>query len=271
MRTHLIRGAIGGSVVLLLSASLAFAQGRPASFYGGGAQQERTQTRATTTTAGQSGVRQSGGGMRPIFATTSQRELGQSFRADAQARVAELRARVQERLAAIEDRVTQRLATRLSGQFDRLNAVWTNHFSELLDRYAAILQKIQDRVNAAAASGQNIAPVTAAIQSAQTAITTARAAVAAQAAKTYTPDLSATTTPLAATTTPADQGQLIRQFQSAFQGVRAQLFSDLFALRDGPMAAVRTAVVGALQALEKVPGVGRGNAATSTEATSTNQ
>lgn len=199
------------------------------------------------------------------------RATGQPYATQGQARGAEMRQMAQERIAAIQDKVKQRIAQNLSGIFDRLNQVWTQHFSQLLDRYAAILQKIQDRANAAAANGKDVTATNTAIQAAQAAIASARTAVAAQAAKTYVPNLSsATTTVTAATSTPQGQGQIIQGLKDAFQTLRTQLFSDLFALRDGPMTDTRKAVQSALQTLGKIPGVDQGNA-TSTEATSTNQ
>ncbi len=182
-----------------------------------------------------------------------------------------MRQMAQDRIAAIQDKVKQQLAERLATQFNQINQVWTQHFSQMLDRYTAILQKIQDRATAAASAGKDVTATNAAIQAAQAAITSARAAVAAQAAKTYTLDLSATSTPVtAATSTPEGQGQIMQGLKDAFQTLRQQLFGDLFALRDGPMTDTRTAVQSALQTLGQIPGVDQVNA-TSTEATSTNQ
>ncbi len=288
--------AIIANAVLLLSASVVFAQGRPASAGSGinsgiensyhpsssvyasssaTSTQSPPQGSARIPAQGQAGAT----GYRP--ATTGSttpggmRATGQSYAADGQARGAEMRQMAQNRIAAIQDKVKQQLAQNLSGIFDRLNQVWTQHFSQLLDRYAAILQKIQDRANAAAASGKDVTATNTAIQAAQAVIASARAAVAVQAAKTYILELSATSTAVtAATSTPQGQAQIIQGLQDSFQALRKQLFADLFALRDGPMTDTRTAVQSALQTLGKIPGVDQVNVtstATSTGATSTNQ
>ncbi len=188
-----------------------------------------------------------------------------------QTRRTEIRQMVQERISAIKEKVKQQLAQNLVSLFNRLNQVWTQHFSQLLDRYAAILQKIQDRTTAAAYAGKNITATNSAIQAAQATITSARASVATQAAMIYTPDLSATSTPVtAATSTPQDQEQIMQSLKDAFQTLRQKLFSDLFALRDGPMTNTRSAVQNALKTLEQISGINQVNA-TSTEATSPNQ
>lgn len=222
------------AVALLLSATAVFAEGRPA--YAGANGESANHMMASST------------------ATSSVRQ--------------ELEQRVVQRLLNIKNKVKQQMAEQLAGQFGNLNQTWTDHFSNLLDQYAAILQRIQDRANVAAGTGQDISSTTAAIQAAQTAITNARAAVATQAAKSYT--LTASTIPTTATSTPAGQLRILRALRKSFQTLHKDLFRDLFALRDGPMKDVRKAVQDALRTLRSIPGVG-GNSATSTPDGQSNQ
>lgn len=177
-----------------------------------------------------------------------------------------MRDKALEHLDAIQDKMKQEMAKRLVTQFDNLNKGWTDHFTQELDRYDALLVKIQDRATTAASNGKDISSTTAAIQAAKNAITAARTAVAAQIAKTYTPDTATTT----ATSTPAGQEKFMQTLRKSFKTVQNALFKDLFALRDGPMKDARRAVQKALQTLGKVPGVDgdrndKGERASSTE------
>jgi len=191
--------------------------------------------------------------------TSANAQSREEFRQKAQERAVQMKAAAKERLAQVQDRVKQKAIERVSTQFDKLNAAWTEHLSNVLDRLGAILQKIQDRAAATAADGKDTAQVAAAIDAAATAIATAQAAVDAQAAKTYAPDVSSTAPDTPAAALAAD-AQVVQQFRDAFASLRATLFDDLKALRDGSVADARTAVHAALQALQQVP-----DAATSTE------
>lgn len=187
-------------------------------------------------------------------------------------RVAQLQKKeevIAARISAIHDQTRQQHVAKISIQFNQLNAKWTTHFSELIDRYTAILQKIQDRASLATANGDSTTAAISAIQSAQTALTNAKTAVMTQASKDYTADLSSLPA-VTATTTTAGQQQLIQTFQSAFQALRTTLFSDLMALRDGPMTSARQAVQNALQTLSQIPNI-NSLQATTTASTTTNQ
>ncbi|HVB19754.1 MAG TPA: hypothetical protein VNF51_00485 [Candidatus Paceibacterota bacterium] len=277
MRTYLTVGAIGVIMALALSTTVAFAQAGSRGLAQNVGRQYQSPGAATTGALGRpasrssyerrpSAVGQSGPGRG--FAGMSSSTM-ESMGAAGQARAMQMHIMVEQRLAAIQDRVKQQLVENLSGAFDRINKAWTDHFSQLLDRYAAILQKIQDRANTASASGKNITATNAAIQAAQTAIASARTAVAAQAAKTYTPDFSSSSTTTAiATSTSSGQQEIMQGFRTGFETLRQQLFGDLSALRDGPMTSVRTAVQGAFQALTQIPGVDQVTA-TSTESSTT--
>jgi hypothetical protein len=179
------------------------------------------------------------------------RERVQTLRQETQTTMATQRERVTQRVAEIKDKVRQVRAQKLSGQFDNLNATWTDHFMNLLDRYEAIVQKIQTRADIAAGTGKDVTAVTAAIQTAKTAISDARAEVTTQVAKTYTPTVADSEE----TTTQADQEVIIKNLRESFQNLHSTLFNDLFALRDGAMKNTRTAVQSALQSLSAIPGV----------------
>ena len=239
MRTFRTIGAFGVTAALLLSATSAFAAGRTADTVG--VNGERARVRPVVTSA--------------VVASEAERAAAIQARFELEQR------RVAERLTDIKDTVKQQMAEQLANQFESLNKTWTDHFANLLDQYTAILQRIQDRANTAASTGQNIGSTTAAIQVAQAAITSARAAVAAQAAKNY--GLIASTIPTTATSTPVGQLRIVQALRKSFRTLQATLFKDLFVLRDGPMKEVRKAVQNALMTLSRTPGVG-GNSATST-------
>ena len=257
---HMVRtlrtvGIVGGTLALLLSASAALAEERPVTAKVNVVEKAATVKQRATALASTT--------QEKIKETQEiARERVQAVREEAKDRVAEKREKAQQRLADIQDKAKQQLAQKLTKQFDNLNTKWTDHFMQVLDHYDAVVEKIQNRTDTAASAGKEIATVTAAIQSAHTAIEGARAAVTAQAAKTYTLDTS-TITATVATTTSSGQEKLMKNLRTGFQNLHKTLFKDLFALRDGPMKNVRTAVQSALQALKQIPGVDK-NMATST-------
>src|SRR3989344_114570 len=112
------------------------------------------------------------------------------LREKAESRVKEMRQKVQEKIARIKDAKKQEAATKITNQLERVNKVWTEHFSNVLDRLDAILQKITSRTQKAKENGKDVAAVESAIQKAQVAIKTARDAVALQAQKSYVIDAS---------------------------------------------------------------------------------
>ncbi len=243
MRTLRTISIISAAAAVLLSGTVAFAQGPAARAVRG---VQKVENRAMT-------------------ASTSQERLRAAFAA-AQTRMTTMREKAAQRVAEIQDKVKQQLAQRLATQFDNLNKTWTDHFTQLLDRYDAIAKKMQDRSSIAASAGKNVTAANAAIQAAQAAVTAARAAVVAQAAMTYVPDTS-TVAATTATSTPKGQEELMSGLRASFQNLHNTLFKDLFALRDGPMTDARKALQSALQALSKIPGVDGGTATS----TSSNQ
>lgn len=274
---------IVGAAVLLLSASIAFAEENTTSAVRESQKGEFRTTNATTTrmkieaaaseratTAAtkRSEIEKSA---RATTATTTREELKQTAKEKMEAAREEIKTRVQaqkekatKRLAEIQDKVKKQYAEKIASQFEKLNTTWTDHFMNLLEHYDAIVKKMQKRADIAAGKGRDVTAATAAIQAALTAVETAKTAVIAQAAKTYTLD-AATVTTTTATTTASGQGELMQGLRKAFQTLHSSLFADLFALRDGPMKAARSAVQAALQSLGKVPKVDDDNeTATST-------
>ncbi len=285
MRTYKTIGVAGTVAILLLSGTVVFAQGRPASAGPGSVTQgtaqgaENQYRPANTGSTGGVPAGNPSGTYRPATtsttSTTSQGSKGQAAqermqaaRTQGQAHATAAREQVAQRLAGIQDKVKQRLAENLATRFDQLNKTWTDHFMQVLDHYDAILQKVQDRATAAASSGKDTTATSAAITAAKTSIATARTAITAQAAKTYTLNTSTVTT-TSTTTTSSGQTELMQGLRTSFQNLNETLFKDLFALRDGPMTDTRKAVQSTLQTLSQIPGVDQVNT-TSTDATSTN-
>lgn len=184
-----------------------------------------------------------------------------AIREDAQERVKTLRESTERRVADLRDKKKQETAKKLAARLEELNKTWTDHFAKLVDRYDAMVVKMQKRAAAAAANGKDVSTANAAIQSARDAVAAAGAAVTVQAMKTYTLDTSTITT-TTASTTPEGQDELLRALKLSFQTLHRALFSDLYAFRDGPMKTAREAVQNALQTLGKVPDVDTASAPT---------
>lgn len=230
-------GVIGTAAALLLTATVTFAEKGP---------------------GGRSGE-DSGRGSRVLASSTMERV--QELRKEVRDRVEAERENAGKRLSDIRDKGKQEMAKRLAVQFDDLNLRWTNRFAETLDRYDALVEKIQVRADADAAAGTDMARATVAIQSATVAIAAARTAVLAQATKTYA--LDASVIPSTATSTSSGQEKIMQTLRKSFEATHKTLFKDLFALRDGPMKDARKAVQDAIQA------IGKGSGADDENATST--
>ena len=178
----------------------------------------------------------------------------EAAREEAKSRMETKREEAKQRLSDIRDKKKQELALKLSDRFDNLNKKWTDHFTQTLDHYNAILLKIQERADIAETNGKDVSAANVAIQSAKTAISTAQTAVTAQAVKTYTLDASVVTT-TDTTDTTVGQDELVKRLRTAFQELHKTVFNDLKALRDGEMKNTRSAVQGALQTLSQIPKV----------------
>ena len=183
----------------------------------------------------------------------------ETVREDTQRRIKEGREKGTEHVKDIKDKKQQQKIERLTAQLAKLNTTWTDHFMKLLERYDALVEKMQKRSDAAAANGKDVTAANAAIQIARNGVATVQADVTAQASKTYTPDTSAIPTTIA-TSTPEGQKELTAALKTSFQQLHAALFKDLFALRDGPMKTVRGVVQDALRSLAQIPGVDEGSA-----------
>lgn len=188
----------------------------------------------------------------------------EKVRNEAQTKVLQTREKIQSKLMEIQNQQKQKLAEQIADQFDHINEVWTGHFTNVLNRLEAILEKIKNRADKAATNAQDVSEVDADIKKAETAILTARAAVETQAKKTYAMDLTAVNSGIATTTTAMGQNKLIINLRAQFKTLRDQLREDLFELRDGAIKDSRTAVQDALQALSDVPSVDEEPTATST-------
>ena len=171
----------------------------------------------------------------------------EAVREEAKKEVETRRTELKNKISKLRDEKKKQIATRLDEQMARLNARWTDHFNNVLDRLSEIIGKIELRADKAQAMGKDVSAVRTAIQNAKTAIESARVAVEAQAKKTYI-----------ATFTSEDK------LGVAFKTVREQLHKDLFGLRDGAMKSAREAVKNALQALKSVPRVDEEPKATTT-------
>ncbi|OGG93147.1 hypothetical protein A2609_02600 [Candidatus Kaiserbacteria bacterium RIFOXYD1_FULL_47_14] len=207
------------------------------------------------------------GAQRGLISTTTPgenaknaRERIKAVREEVQTRITAQRQKVEQRMSEIKDKVKQVQAEKISKQFENLNSNWTDHFMNLLDRYDAIVQKIQDRATIATENGKDITTVTTAIQTAKTAIANARTAVTVQVGKSYTPTVADTATPT--------QESTIKELRLSFQNLHSFLFNDLFALRDGPMKSAREAVQSALKSLGAIPGVDDDKSATTASTSS---
>lgn len=189
-----------------------------------------------------------------IAQTRSQqaRQQIQQLREQAQAQAKQIRDNAKQKIIQVRDERKKTAAEKIESQFDRINMVWTDHFTNVLDRLDALLQKIESRTEKASANGQDMTATKIAIQNAVNKIAAARTTVANQAQKTYVVDATAIT---GSTSTEIGQVNLVSKLREQFKTLRDQLFRDLTLLRDGAMKDARTAVQDSLKALSQVPNV----------------
>lgn len=157
------------------------------------------------------------------------------------------RAELKDKISKLRDEKKKQIATRLDQQMARLNARWTDHFNNMLDRLLEILGRIELRADKAQTAGRDVSAARTAIASAKATIESARAAVETQAKKTYIADFSSE-----------------KELRVGFKAAKEQLRKDLFGLRDGAMKSARRAVQSAFQALKNVPKVDEEPKATTT-------
>ncbi|MDO8530138.1 MAG: hypothetical protein Q7S10_01915 [bacterium] len=179
----------------------------------------------------------------------AQKEKIKEAREAAQAKAKELKEKAKNRIEEIKDKKKKETAEKIASQFERINKIWTDHFTNVLDRLDAILQKIKSRTQKAGENGKDVTLVNAAITNAEAKIAQARSAVALQAQKTYVLNTSATDP------TSTTQEALVTSLREQFKVLKKQLHTDLAALRDGAMKSAREAVKSTFEALSNIPGV----------------
>ncbi len=177
------------------------------------------------------------------------RERMGEMKKQAKDRVEQLRERIQQKTSKIREQRKKDAANRIANQLNHINEVWTDHFTNVLDKLDAVLQKIKSRTEKAAENGQDVSSINTAIQKAETAIASARTAVLNQAQKTYNVDSNRVTD---ANSTEASQNSLVSQLRTQFRVLKDQLREDLTSLRDGVMKDARNVVHDTFQALRQV-------------------
>lgn len=180
------------------------------------------------------------------------KERVEKVREDMKVKMKEGRENAQQRINQLRDQKKKESALKINNQLVRVNQVWTDHFTNVLDKLDVLLQKIESRTEKASANGKDISQVKIAIQSSAEKIAAARTAVENQAQKTYIVDTTSITQNDA---TSSSQSSLISKLREQFKILRNQLFSDLTSLRDGEMKDARNSVKDALQTLSQVPNV----------------
>lgn len=99
--------------------------------------------------------------------------------------IAREREALRERLNIIRDERKKAAVERIDESIRRLNEVQTEHFSNVIEQMAEVLERIRSRTDKAEANGLDVSAVRIMITSAEAAIDAARAAIVAQAGKTY--------------------------------------------------------------------------------------
>src|SRR3989344_3136231 len=176
----------------------------------------------------------------------------EELRTKAQENIKEKREAAKVRMRQIKDTTKQNATDRILNQMEKLNQVWTNHFTNVLDRLDAVLEKIKSRKDKASANGKDVSLVIEAITKAEASIDAARVALEIQAQKTYVVDPA---TISQETATQEGQNNLISDFRTQFKALRELLFGDLTSLRDGAMKDARDSIKDVVKILSEIPGV----------------
>ena len=176
----------------------------------------------------------------------------EELRTKAQENIKEKREAAKVRMRQIKDTTKQTATDRILNQMEKLNQVWTNHFTNVLDRLDAVLEKIKSRKDKASANGKDVSLVIEAITKAEASIDAARVALEIQAQKTYVVDPA---TISQETATQEGQNNLISDFRTQFKALRELLFGDLTSLRDGAMKDARDSIKDVVKILSEIPGV----------------
>lgn len=93
---------------------------------------------------------------------------------------------LKDRLAKIKDEKKKAIVEKIDGQMDALNARRLAHFSDVLEKLVAAMEKINAHVERFAAKGLDVSAVRTALTAADAAIATSKTAIANQTTKTYT-------------------------------------------------------------------------------------
>ena len=176
----------------------------------------------------------------------------EELRTKAQENIKEKREAVKVKMRQIKDTTKQNATDRILNQMEKLNQVWASHFTNVLDRLEAGLEKIKSRKDKASANGKDVSSVIEAITKAEASIDAARVALEIQAQKTYVVDPA---TISQETATQEGQNNLISDFRTQFKALRELLFADLKSLRDGAMKDARDSVKDVIKILSEIPGV----------------
>lgn len=172
------------------------------------------------------------------------------LREQAQEKVKQIKENARQKINQIKDQRKKERADRIVKQLDHVNQVWTDHFSNVLDKLDDVLQRIKTRSEKAAANGKDVSAVNTAIAEAQSKIAAARSAVIEQAKKTYIIDTSAINQ---TGSEQSQQNNLTSALREQFKKMHDQLKNDLMLLRDGVIKDARAAVKNAFQVLSQVP------------------
>jgi len=157
------------------------------------------------------------------------------------------------KISEIKDSKKKEMADKIMNQINRVNQVWTNHFTNVLNRLDTVLQKVKSRV-AKLPADRDLSALNSAISKAESAISLARSQVLEQSQKSYIVNTSTITNE---TSINSGQDDLVNAFRSRFKLLKDKLMSDLFSLRDGAVKDARNAVQEAFMALSKIPNVDR--------------
>lgn len=105
-------------------------------------------------------------------------------------RIATREAALKERLSRFKDKQKAQIIDRIGSVLNNINSNWVEHANRFLANLTRILDRLQEKVNSEAATGDNATSANAAIANAKAKIASASAAVASQSAMEYTVSIS---------------------------------------------------------------------------------
>jgi len=149
-----------------------------------------------------------------------------------------------DRISLIKDERKAALVEKLLVRIEKSNEKWVTHWNRTLERLSSILDKIEERANAADDAGTDVSVVLAAIADARIAITSAQTAVNTQAENSYSFEFIE----------EESVGQVVRATIANFKN---DTKATMQTVKDA-----RTAVVNAIRNLKGVSGQNRPSTAT---------